>query len=47
MRGLLPSGFPTKILYEIFVSVVHDTCVAHVVFLGFISLMIFGEEYEV
>jgi len=44
-RGLFPSGFPTKVLYE-FISPVCATCLAHLIFLDLIILIIFGEAYN-
>jgi len=37
--GLFHSGFPTKILYSFFISPMHATFTAHLILLGFITLI--------
>ena len=44
--GLLPSGFPTKTLYNPLSSPIHATCPAHLILLDFITRTILGEEYK-
>ena len=44
--GLLPSGYPTKILYTSLSSPIRATCPAHLILLHFITLTILGEEYR-
>ena len=44
--GLLPSGFPTKILYTPLVSPIRVTSLAHLILLDFITRKILGEEYK-
>ena len=44
--GLLPSGFPIKILYTPLISPIHATCSAHLIILNFITQTILGEEYR-
>ena len=44
--GLLPSGFPTKILYTPLPSLIRATCPAHLILLYFITRTILGEEYR-
>ena len=44
--GLLPSGFPTKILYTPVLSSIRATCPAHLILLYFITRTILGEEYR-
>jgi hypothetical protein len=43
--GLLPSGFPTNILYAFLFSPIRPTCPAYLVLLD-IVLIILGEEYK-
>ena len=43
-RGLLFSGFPTKILHAFFFSPKHTTCPAHHIPLDFITTIISGVE---
>ena len=44
--GLLPSGFPTKILYTPLTSPIRTTCPAHLILLHFITRTILGEQYK-
>ena len=44
--GLLPFGFPTKILYTPLSSPILATCPAHLILLDFITRTILGEEYK-
>ena len=44
--GLIPSVFPTKILYTSHLSPVRATCSDHLIFLDFITRTILGEEYR-
>ena len=43
--GLLPSGFPTKILYTPLLSPIRTTCPAYLIHFNFITGTILGEEY--
>jgi len=45
-RGLLPSDFPTQILYAFLISPMRATCRTHVIFLDFVTIIIFGETYN-
>ena len=45
-NGLLPSGFPTKTLYNPLPSPIRATCPAHLILLDFITRTILGEEYK-
>ena len=44
--GLLPSGFPSKILYNPLSSSIRATCPAHLIILDFITRTMLGEEYK-
>jgi hypothetical protein len=44
--GLVPSDFATKPLYVFSFSPVHHPCPAHLIFLDWITQIIFGEEYK-
>ena len=44
--GLLHSGLPTEILYEALLSPTPATCPAYIMFLDFITGIIFSEEYR-
>ena len=44
--GLLPSGFPAKILYTLLSLPICATCPAHLILLNFITHTILGEEYK-
>ena len=44
--GLLPSGFPTKTLYNTLSSPICATCPAHLILLDFITRTILGEAYK-
>jgi len=44
--GLLPIGFPTKILYTSLPYPISSTCPAHLILLDFIIRTILGEEYR-
>jgi hypothetical protein len=45
-RGLLPSGFPTKILQNLLPSPMRATCPVHIILLDLICLMKSGGEYK-
>ena len=44
--GLLPSGFSTKALYKLALSLIRATCPANLNLLHFITRKILGEEYR-
>ena len=44
--GLFSSDFPTKALYDSLLSSIRATCTAHLILLGFIVRIVFGEEYR-
>ena len=44
--GLLPSGFPSKTLYNPLSLPIHATLPAHLIHLDFITRTILGEEYK-
>ena len=44
--GLLPSSFPSKILYTPPLLTLHATCPVHLILLDFITHTILGEEYK-
>jgi hypothetical protein len=46
MSGLLPSGFTTKILYAFIISPMRATSPTYLIILDLISLIIFGEGYN-
>ena len=46
-NGFLPSGFPTKTLYNPFSSPIHATCAAHLSLLDFITRTLLGEEFYI
>jgi hypothetical protein len=43
LSGLIPSGFPIKILYAFLISPIHSIWCTHLILLYFITLIIFGE----
>jgi hypothetical protein len=44
--GLFPLGFPTKQLDEFVISPMHATCTTHLIPLDLITLITFGEAYD-
>ena len=45
-NGLLPSGFPTKVLYTPLSSSICATCPSHLILLDFVTRTLLGEEYK-
>jgi hypothetical protein len=43
--GLFPAGFPSNKVYTFLFSPIRATLLAHLILLGFIILIILGEEY--
>ena len=44
-KFLIPSGFPTKYLYALLLSLILATCLTHLSYLEFITRIISGEDY--
>jgi hypothetical protein len=44
--GLIPSGFPTKALYEPLLSPIRATSLASLILIDLINRIIFGEDYS-
>jgi len=44
--GLIPSGFPTKILYTPLLASIRAACPSHLILLDFITRKILGEQYR-
>jgi hypothetical protein len=44
--GLFPSSFPTSNLYAFLFGLIHPTCPADLILLGFIVLIILSKEYS-
>jgi hypothetical protein len=43
---LVPSDFPTRMLYKFLISLIHATYPVHIALHNLVTLIIFGEEYK-